>query len=307
MSDQYKIEYVLQKNINPDKWDACIDKASNGLIYAYSYYLDQMAENWDALVLNDYEIVMPLTWNSKFGIHYLYQPFITAELGVFGNNLNEEILEVFLNSIPKKFKYWDISLNHGNVFQLKSFDLYTRINYILDLNRSYEELYKNYSENIQRNIKKAEQAGCIAKNDFDPENVVQLALKQMKHYSKNSDDNAERFRYFYKYLHANRQATTYGVFSKENKLLSSCVFFFSHHRAYYILVGNDPAGKDVGASHGVINAFIKDHAGKNMLLDFEGSDIPGLALFYKSFGAREEKYSAIRLNKLPFYLKWLKK
>jgi hypothetical protein len=90
-------------------------------------------------------------------------------------------------------------------------------------------------------------------------------------------------------------------------LIASAVFFFSHKRAYYILVGNHPDAKNAGASHALIDAIIKDHAGKNLILDFEGSDIPGLALFYKSFGAVEEKYAAIKLNKLPFYIKWLKK
>jgi hypothetical protein len=42
------------------------------------------------------------------------------------------------------------------------------------------------------------------------------------------------------------------------------------------------------------------------LNDFEGSDIPSLAFFYSSFGAVEEKYSAVKLNKLPALVKWLK-
>jgi hypothetical protein len=44
-----------------------------------------------------------------------------------------------------------------------------------------------------------------------------------------------------------------------------------------------------------------------MLLDFEGSDISSLAFFYSSFGATEEKYSAVKLNKLPALVKWFKK
>jgi hypothetical protein len=36
------------------------------------------------------------------------------------------------------------------------------------------------------------------------------------------------------------QAITYGIFSAAMELLSSCVFFFSNNRAYYILVGNHP-------------------------------------------------------------------
>ena len=48
------IEYLTEKNINKKKWDHCISNATNGLIYGYSYYLDYMADHWDALVLNDY-------------------------------------------------------------------------------------------------------------------------------------------------------------------------------------------------------------------------------------------------------------
>ena len=55
------IAYLSNKNIDKQKWDRCIDMASNGLIYAYSFYLDAMSKHWDALILNDYEIVMPLT------------------------------------------------------------------------------------------------------------------------------------------------------------------------------------------------------------------------------------------------------
>ncbi len=73
-----EIKYLTYQQINKIKWDACIDKAGNGLVYGYSFYLDAMAKNWDALVLsagpggNDYKAVMPLTWNKKYSILYLY-------------------------------------------------------------------------------------------------------------------------------------------------------------------------------------------------------------------------------------------
>ena len=74
MGEQIQIRYLTNEQIDKIKWDACIDTASNGLVYAYSFYLDSMAKNWDALVLGDYEAVMPLTWNKKYGFYYLYQP-----------------------------------------------------------------------------------------------------------------------------------------------------------------------------------------------------------------------------------------
>lgn len=307
MDNRLSIQYVQRDKIDIEKWDYCITRSPNGLIYSYSYYLDHMAKHWAALVLNNYEVVMPLTWNQKFGISYLYQPFITAQLGIFGPAISAPLVESFLSFIPKTFRFWDIYLNHQNVFSLKNFSLYQRRNYVLSLNKTYRELYSGYRQNIQRNIQKAEQLGCKVIKGFDAKQVIELAKEQMKTYAKESADNMERFSRLYDYLKKNDQATTYGVLSNNHELIASAVFFFSHNRAYYILVGNHPNGRTIGASHLLIDTFIKDNAGKEMLLDFEGSDIRNLAFFYSSFGAIEENYAAIKLNRLPFYLKWLKK
>lgn len=309
MDEQYNIRNLNHREIDKIKWDNRIAHSANGLIYAYSFYLDNMTDEWDALVLNDYEAIMPLTWKKKYSIRYLYQPFLTAQLGIFGNNLSARILELFIKQIPPDFKYWDFYLNHQNVFPVSGsgINIYLRSNYVLDLSKSYEVLYTGYRENIKRNIKKCTQLGCRAGKGFEAEKVIDLALQQMRVRNRETDQNISRFRKLYKLLRAKAMATTYGIFSAQDELLASAIFFYSHNRAYYILVGNHPNGKTMGASHALIDAFIKDHAGQKMLLDFEGSDIRNLAFFYSSFGALEEKYAAIRLNRLPFYLKWLKK
>lgn len=306
MNEALHIRFIPYEEIDKAKWDHCIDTAPNGLIYAHSWYLDHMAPRWDALVMDDYEMVMPLTWKKKYGIAYLYQPFLAAQLGLFGKGITAVILESFLQAIPARFRYWDIYLNHGNVFGLQQFHPYRRRNFVLDLDKPYEILYNGYRENIQRNIRKAVQMGCTPARDFDVERMLELAVAQMRNYTKESAENIERFRRLYAFLHSRQEAVTYGILSARNELIASCIFLFSHNRAYYILVGNHPDGRTVGASHALIDAFIKDHAGRNMILDFEGSDIRNLAFFYSSFGAREEGYAGLKVNKLPFYIKWLK-
>ena len=302
-----EINYLTYQQINKTKWDACIDKADNGLIYAYSIYLDAMAKHWDALVLGDYEAVMPLTWNKKYSIHYLYQPPFTACLGVFGKLLTAETVNKFLNAVPSKFKYWDIYFNPGNLFKLTDFDLHQRMNYVLNLTNNYENLYTAYRENIQRNIKKSEQFQLSINKNIAIADVIKLAKEQATGFAAVADDDFNRFEKLFQLLYSKQKATSYGVYTKEGQLIASAVFFFSHGRAYYIMVGNHPNGKTLGASHALINAFIKDNAGEDLLLDFEGSDIPSLAFFYSSFGAVEEKYSAVKLNRLPAPIKWLKK
>ena len=301
------LQYIPNEDIDRVKWDKCIGTAGNTLIYATSTYLDMMASHWDALVLNDYEAVMPLTWNKKYGIHYLYQPPFTPCLGLFGNGLTAEILEEFLTSVPSKFRYLDISLNHGNVFVVKGFDLYQRLNYTLDLENTYEELSSHYRDNIKRNIRKSEQAGLTIKTGINPLEVIALSQEQSRRFSSLTQSDFDQFLKLYTIFSEKKQAVNYGVYTPAGQLLASAMFLYHHHRACYILVGNHPEGKIMGASHALIDAFIKDHAGRSLILDFEGSDIEGLALFYSSFGAKEERYSALRLNRLPFLVKWLKK
>ncbi len=87
-------------------------------------------------------------------------------------------------------------------FSLKVFISIQRKNYVLNLDKPYEDLYKNYRENIRRNIRKAEQLGCKPIMDFDVEKVIELAVDQMRTYTKESSDNVERFRKLYSYLHS---------------------------------------------------------------------------------------------------------
>jgi hypothetical protein len=301
-----QIKYLQHKEIDKTKWDACITSAPNGLIYGYSFYLDCMSRHWDTLVLGDYKAVMPLTWNKKYGFYYLYQPAFTASLGLFGKNLTKEIIDDFVSMIPSKFKLIEISLNSGNVLgDPKSFSL-LRSNYILNLNRGYEEIYKAYRDNHKRNISKALQLGCNVSKEIAIDEIIQLNKEQLQHVDGTKPGDYPNFKKLYEFLKNKGQAETYAIVDPKNKVLASAVFFFSHNRAYYIMVGNHPDGKTIGASHALIDAFIKDHADQNLTLDFEGSDIRNLAFFYSGFGAKEEIYPALKINRLPFYVKWLK-
>jgi hypothetical protein len=304
MNSENHLQYLQHQNIDETKWDNCISRSSNGLIYGYALYLNQMALHWDALVLNDYQAIMPLPWNKKYGISYLYQPAFTAILGVFGNGLSEEIIKSFVRAIPKKFRLVEISLNHNNFIPGPSLE--KRNNYVLSLNKKYEDLYSGYNENNRRNIRKALQSGCKIKKGIPVSDVLNLSKSQMKKVTNIKEVDYTNFEKLYLSLYKKDKAITYAVYSKDNELLASCVYFFSNQRAYYILVGNHPNGKTLGASHYLIDRFIYEHSGKDLILDFEGSDIHSLALYYSSFGATAESYQFLKINNLPFWMAWLK-
>jgi hypothetical protein len=308
MSSTPHIQYLQQHEVDKDAWNACIDNAANGLIYGYSWYLDAMSTSWDALVLGDYEAVMPLPWRKKWGIHYIYQPFLTAQLGLFGNGIDNDLLNTFLQAVPSRFKYWDFSLNSGNVFTLKDYPLHQRTNLVLDLSPAYEALASHYRDNTKRNIKRSHTFNLQVKKGLPLEDVISLNQQQSAQQQQQfSEEDYNRFKVLFTSLQQKGMAETYGVYTPTGALTASVAFVYSHNRAYYLLVGNHPNSRALGASHRLIDTFIFDHAGQPLLLDFEGSDIPSLAFFYSSFGATPEPFSAITLNRLPWYVKWLKK
>ena len=135
--------------------------------------------------------------------------------------------------------------------------------------------------------------------------MLALAKQTLQRISPIRDEEVELFEQLHQKVQQHQRTESIGIYLKE-ELLAAAVFFFSHNRWYYILAGNHPNGKTIGASHYLIDRFIHTHAGENYFLDFEGSDVRNLAYFYSSYGAIEETYPALRMNRLPKLLKWLK-
>src|ERR1017187_1866717 len=109
------IKLLSHSEINRTNWDARIASSLNSTVYPYSWYLDLVSPGWEALVEGNYESVMPLTANKKYGITYLYQPFFTQQLGVFSaRKLSPAKVNDFLSQVPGKFKFIEINLNVGN-------------------------------------------------------------------------------------------------------------------------------------------------------------------------------------------------
>ena len=301
------ISYIRNKDIDKIKWDQCIEDSSSPLIYARFDFLQSISENWDALIMDNYEQVMPITWNRKYTIYYLYQPFFCASLGIFGNNINGRTVKEFLEHIPRRFRFWDIYLNHSNYFYLEDYTFDKRLNFTLDLTNSFETLRKSFSKNHIKNISTAIKSGIKLDREIPLKDIIHLAKRQAKSFSPIRSVHYRRFVKLYQILAAEKNAFTYGAYNKKNELLASAVFLFSFGRAYYILVGNHPKGRNSGASHYLMNEFIKDHSEKKLILDFEGSNIESIARFYKGFGGKEEIYPGLKMNRLPKLLQFLRK
>jgi len=279
------IRYKRRKEIDITKYDACIGTAINSRIYAYSWYLDIVADNWDALVLNDYEAVMPLPWRSKYFIKYVYPPAWTQQLGVFSQlEINANLTKNFINSIPKKFRKVTIQFNSENDLSLLETD--KRVNYVLPLNRSYEEIYKGFNNNRKRDLKKAITLNYSIDKNVGAKTFLDFYLNESKNYQLRADQITT----LKTLLSSNDKAIHIWGIRDGEKLIASLVWLKDNNRITYLLPIATRKAKEKGLPTLLISKLINKYQNNKLLLDFEGSMIDGVGSFYKSFGTEEERY-----------------
>jgi len=106
---------------------------------------------------------------------------------------------------------------------------------------------------------------------------------------------------------SNGRGIIYGAYSKRNELCAAAFFLKEQKRITYLNSVSTPEGKAARAMYAIINRFIADHAGTGIILDFEGSNVEGIARFFEGFGAQPETYQHIKYNNLPWFLKLIKR
>lgn len=303
------INYVEHKDIDKVQWDNCISKSVNGLVFAYSWYLDTVCENWDALIEDNYKSVFPLIYRRKFGINYLFQPFFCSQSGVFSyGKINTEIINTFLSKIPKKFRYIDIYLNTFNNTTNNSFFIKNTVTYELDLIKPYETIVQEYSENNKRNINKANKKGVTIAKNIKPELIINM-FKENRGKLINSykeKDYQTLLILIYKLIYRKR-AEIWGAYTKENNLCAGAFFIGSNNKAHFLFSAINKEGRDNNAMFLLIDRFIHENSNEYLILDFNGSNNPDIARFYKGFGATACVYQHIQQNNLPWFLKPFKK
>jgi hypothetical protein len=271
-----------------------------------------MCSNWDALVLDNYEAVMPLPWRRKWGLTYLYQPYFTASLGVFSEMITETLVQEFIHSIPRKFIYWDIMLNEQNTFSdlqpaKSGIKITRRSNYLLHLNDSYTHIRSHYSRLAGRKIKVAKASGLEVHRGKAAAEIVDLYIQ---HYAgRHAAIDALSYnslKHVATQLNPGAVQTYYAHF-REGEPAAFYLVVTDTNNVYSILGGSTGKGKKNGAFFFLTDEVIKANAGHKKMFRFEGSDLEGIAFFNRQFNPAHIHYTHLKFNGLPFPLKLFKR
>lgn len=302
------IKHLQHHEIDKERWDELIRKSFNGIVYAYSWYLDVVNPGWEALVSDDFSTVMPLTGGKKMGIRYLFTPFFVQQLGVFSTSkLTADDVLGYLKAIPSEYKYWEVNLNTFNNVAGSAFAFKPNLTHELDMILDVDAIRKDYADNTKRNIKKAQlQSLSVIHNPKREEIISLFRANRGKDIEVLQEQHYDILRKLLQALDGRGRLHTRGVVNENGELVAGAFFTDSNGKVIFLFSGNSPEGKEKGAMFLLIDNFIAENSHKNLVLDFEGSNDPQLARFYRGFGAKECVYLQARMNSLPWYIRWYK-
>lgn len=313
-----EISLIHSKDINKDEWNRFIDNSSQGNLYGQYWYLDMVGKNWWAYFFKSegkLVAVMPFFVKRKYFVNIIYQPLLCQQLGIYSipNSPDlSEIIQSVINSWLKRYLIINYSFNlHNNSLVKNSISpdlLKDYITHLLPLYKDYSSAYNDFSKNHKRNIKKASKNELVVKLERDSISAV-LDIFRSEKQNELGDIMTNSCALINEIFHFTKSDDTgnfYTVHNSSGTVLGGAFFIFYKNEVVYLFGTISQEGKQSGAMAFIFDHFIKTYSNSAHTLDFEGSQIPSIARFFKGFGAKEKSFYSISVNRL-FFLEPLKK
>lgn len=286
-SDMKKPEYLRHADIDKALWDKCIERAPNSLIYGRSLYLDTLSQQWDALVYDDYRLVMPLPWQKKWGMRYVYQPFFIQQGGIFGHGANlANMTSVFLKAAYQKFGWINVHLNFYNHFSrgLGKTNCVIRPGNFPDVRQHFHKDIIRASRAPLKLVKGQRFAEIISV--YQQTTGKRSPQIRAHHYS--------RFLELCRRLEQEGCAFTARAMDEDLEMLAEAIFFTDRQRVYYMMSCQNAKGRKRGAMAFLLYHMIEQAMLAGKTFDFEGSCIDSVRFFFEKFHTVNEPYGVFK-------------
>jgi hypothetical protein len=300
------LRYLEHNEIDFERWDRCVGSRNKPQPYGFSWYLNWVAPGWTAIVYGDYEAVLPVFPKVKKGFTFTTRPYGTQALGPFATiPLSAEWTQDFIERAMAEVQYGEFFIS-PEVPVPSHWTGQNFSNYVLNTNTSYENLKAGYTSQTKRNLKKAEKAKLDFGNWPTVQDLIRLWQNTTQERTHITDENMHSLGKVLEFCVYQKRGQILAAYGEGNSLVAGQFWVQWHGRSTLLLNASTSDGKALGAPTLLIDQMIQSKAGLDHCIDFEGSSIPGLARFYRGFGASDEPFYFHVDNRLPWWAKWMK-
>lgn len=285
------IRRLKYNEIDFKKYTACLENSDQRKYSASRIFLDVTTnKQWDILVYNDYEAVMPVPFILKKGIKVVHNPLICQQLGIFSAKDDQKTNEKFLHFLTKNYLIRAYHFNETNTFDST---LKTKKNFIL-YPGEYAEVYAKYSPKRKRKLRlddevkdhsELKEVNFQEAEQFIRNNVVGLEKK----------DDAEVLMNTLQTFHSLKYLKFLAFYYHQE--ITNMIAIYSDYDTIALLgtYNNKKYIKMAGAST-LIDHVIRENI-ENCIFDFEGGNLPSIEEFFRGFRPELKSYAVIENSK----------
>ena len=295
-----QINHYHNKDIDLDKWDRCVQNAINPSVYPLSWYLNITCPDWEGLVSEDYETIVPLPVITRAGRKTIDQPEFTWQLGIYSTeSLSPAVVEILLGKIPSIYRLKNYHLNKFNVIEAGNYAISSLQTTELQLIAGYDKIRAGYRTDSQNLADRSIQSRISIVKSISNHDFVNFAYKFDKINPRRLNpsrmillrqivSNAIRY----------RMGEIYGAYTRENNLCAA--IFLIHYKGKSIIhyAVSDAEGIESSALYLMIDQVILTHAGKSMILSIDSPYNANLSDLMKYFGAKSYSFPVIRKKRI---------
>ncbi len=274
---------IKSNEIDVQKWDEVVGQSTNEHIYCYFNYLNALSVQWVGCIEGDYDALIPLRVNQKYGLRYVGQFPHIQRVSISCKKGFKADFDGLKSILGTSFSYVDftadVELNSVKWTQKP------RANFILPLSSELAEIECNYNSNLKRNIKKA-----LKNNLRSVELETSRLTDAIEVFKENTNHNLPKEWYSQLLNLSESQDSRLFAAAKGKAPMAYALVLKSRTRLVLLFTALTSSGRNEGAMPFLIASIISEYAGQDLVFDFEGSENENLARFYKSFGSFSETY-----------------
>jgi hypothetical protein len=270
-----------------------------------------LGNNWDVVfVEKNNEIVASLPFSiqkRRLGLYSTMPPF-TQFLGPYFHlpeakyttRLSSEIslLNEMIEALPV-FSYfeqnWNYEIQNWLPFYWKGYKQTTKFTYVLNNIHEHDLLWDGLKENIRREIRKAEKNNIKIVTGLNYNDFIKV-IGNITLYKK-FRINETVLKAVFDSCENQNCSLCHCAKDEHGNILSVIFVVWDNQKAYYIIGGKNPGFDNSGAASLLFWDTIKWVSGKVPVFDFEGSMIPAVELYFRSFGGKQMPYNLIYKSK----------
>ncbi len=290
---QHKFKEISRSDIDDQVWNRIVEKCADGKPYAYTWYLDALTQGkWKALVIGDYETIIPLPYHRKYLYQTrVYQPFLSQYFGPLGSVGDAGIYTGIVKYISQQFPNSHLMLPNieGISNLVKKVEL--RSSQTVNISRDIDSIRAGYGKNRRREIRQ---------NSSDMEIEMHTDIDRfLDDYRTTTYPETKpilkQWTMFKRLLAVCQQQNILQIISvrKDQELLTTAVCLTTPTRVISLIGVTSELGRTLSANAVRLDAIINKFCGKKLIFDFFGSSLPGVRKFNLQFGAVEENYLMI--------------